>query len=101
MSYIDREALIKKISSISVTITGVRSGRSLLEKALTSYAEVVLKDISEAPTADVVEVVRCENCKHSVLINHFGIIRRCCKLENLQQFVNENQFCSYGIRKGN
>lgn len=54
--YIEREALIEKISSISVTVMGVRSGKTLFNEALKSYREAVLKNIKEAPTADVVEV---------------------------------------------
>lgn len=54
--YIEREALIEKILSISVTVMGVRSGKTLFYEALKSYREAVLKIIKKAPTADVVEV---------------------------------------------
>lgn len=63
--YIEREALLKKLSSISVTITGGRLGnKMLLAKAYKAYAETILKDISEAPAADVVEIKDCTQCEH-------------------------------------
>ena len=63
--YIEREALIKEISYISVTITGGRLvGRNLLADAFKFYAEKILKEIIKAPTADVVEVKHGEWVKH-------------------------------------
>lgn len=44
-------------------------------------------------------LVYCKNCKYSVLKDLFGNLRRCCELENLQQFVNEDHFCGYGEPK--
>ena len=51
--YIEREALLKKQYNSSPL------------KDL-SFAEMVVdvRDIEEAPTADVVQVVRCKDCKH-------------------------------------
>ena len=52
---------------------------------LTNYAMLVLQ---EAPTVDVVEVVRCKDC----------IAHNLCKFEQSQGL---NGFCSYGERKCN
>ena len=51
--------------------------------------------VSNAPTVDAVEVVRCKDCKHLYdalddycCMSHRGLIRIC-----------EDSFCSYGERK--
>ena len=51
--------------------------------------------VDRLPTADVVEVVRCKDCKffktdtfgQNVCVRQFNIIR-----------MNENDFCSYGAK---
>ena len=59
----------------------------------------VVSTIENTPTADVVEVVRCEKCEYSKLLidnenrNHFF---RHCRMINA--FVKDNSFCSYGVR---
>lgn len=56
----------------------------------------LLKWLEAQPTADVVEVVRCKDCKHS----HF--IKSCSKYECQKGFGAlkfSNDFCSYGRRK--
>ena len=52
--------------------------------------------IDEAPTTDVVEVVRCRDCKHYVL-NTLGI-KFCSESRGLTLPYDET-FCSYGKRK--
>ena len=59
----------------------------------------IMAVIDEATTVDAVEVVRCKDCNHSVVQDRFGLEHRCCKLEGLQQWVEDNHFCSYGERK--
>lgn len=56
--YIERGALMKAIESITITITGMREGKTALRDALTAYRDAVLEEIAEAPAADVVEVDR-------------------------------------------
>ena len=60
-----------------------------------AYGYVDAKQISEVPTVNAVEVVRCKDCKwlYSVMdnyccVNHKGLVEIC-----------ENSFCSYGERK--
>ena len=49
------------------------------------------------PAADVVQVVRCKDCKHCVPDAVCGQIGRLwCKLKRL---VKPDDFCSYGKRK--
>lgn len=101
--YIDREALIKKLSHISITITGGRlCGKTLYAKALKGFAEAVIKAIREAPAADVVEVVRCKKCKH------YNTVDKICMKLSVEPdaygngayiSMNEDDFCSHGERK--
>lgn len=52
------------------------------------------KIIEKLPAADVVEVVRCKDCKHS---NQYGGgCWYCEKYEGLFSAVNPNDYCSYG-----
>ena len=64
--------------------------------------KIAIKDIKRLPTADVVEVVRCKDCKHwhkclsddgSVEYIHFS---RCTKGNQLAN--GNNYFCSSGER---
>lgn len=62
--YIKRKDLLKKVSSISVTIMGGRSiGKLALANVLKSYAETVLQYINEEPAADVVSLSVFEQVK--------------------------------------
>ena len=83
--YIEREALIEKISSISVTISGRCSGKTLLYEALKSYRETVLEFIKQAPTADVVEV------RHGEWIN--GVTGYTCSVCNKQEPTKRFLYC--------
>ena len=70
---------------------------------------VIRQNIKDMPTVDAVEVVRCQDCKHSklpaVLTQRYGEpgTLTChnwhspCNKRNVKQ----NDFCSYGERKDN
>ena len=51
------------------------------------------KDILAIPAADVVEVVRCKDCKHRGTND--------CALDTYLYDVVEDGFCSYGERRDN
>ena len=54
--------------------------------------------LDNTPTADVVEVVRCKECKHS------SFIKSCSKYEckkGCGSLKYSNDYCSYGERKCN
>lgn len=56
-------------------------------------------DIDDTPTADVVEVVRCKDCKY---MSQYEQIKACCKMNSFFQepkLVSDNDFCSRGERK--
>lgn len=60
---------------------------------------VTKEEIDRQPTADVVEVVRCKDCKHH------NELRKTCEhtqwedAEGWDRDVKLNDFCSYGERK--
>ena len=55
--------------------------------------------IDDTPTADVVEVVRCKDCRHSREQNKvFGITDYKCLKHNIS-CLSPYDFCSYGERR--
>ena len=76
-----------------------------------AYGYVDAKQISEAPTIDAVEVVRCRDCKYwgdedGKLQDSDGVLCARCKVHNYLidgrhtgWCPTENDFCSYGERK--
>jgi hypothetical protein len=62
----------------------------------------VRKAIEQTPTADVVEVVRCKDCKHLNVLNLHHIYAICEKMNLLFEpfeIDTREHFCSYGERK--
>ena len=58
--------------------------------------------LSDIPTVDAVEVVRCENCIHSEFVNVLNEVngvtyKLCCMLTGFQ--IEYNGFCDYGELK--
>ena len=63
---------------------------------LTSLREL----LEDTPTADVVEVVRCKDCKWYQNLEIVDKVQtRCFNLAGLSRVCNPNDFCSYGERK--
>ena len=62
---------------------------------LTNYATLILQ---EAPTVDAVEVVRCRDCKYRFKNN--GHSRAGCPIIDANIWMDDDDFCSYGERKG-
>lgn len=57
-----------------------------------------LNVIDEQPTADVVEVVRCKDCKHAEIQDYAPpSCRYCCKYSAL--YHAKNFYCSMGERR--
>lgn len=93
--YILRSGAIDAIKRISGTLY-TREAECLLQK------EISL--LKSAPAADVAEVVRCKDCKHSTLPSE--LTQRYGKPGTLtchnkyspcnRRNVSENDFCSYG-----
>ena len=77
--YIEREALLEEIECLTITINGMREGKTILAEALKAYRTAVLSKITEAHAADVVErkrgewidvghKIRCSVCDHGVFL---------------------------------
>jgi hypothetical protein len=76
--YIKRKALLKKAKELA--------GGSF-------STPLIISAIENAPKADVVEVVRCKDCKH------YRTCREKGTCTYLLCFVKEDGFCSCGVRK--
>ena len=86
--YIDADALIKHIKNMPWKMTS----------AAEISKSIFLSTVEEAPTADVVEVVRCKDCVF-LSKNADGKIR-CANTYGL--LINtENEYCSRGERSEN
>ncbi len=57
------------------------------------YAYAAEKLLDEVPVADVVEVVRCKDCKYNV-----GT-KKCLNPDSFFAVPKDDDFCSYGERK--
>ncbi len=90
MGYIDKELLLKDISES--VVFSVRSGVPSPELR---GARKIIDRIENAPTSDVVEVVRCKDCKHYCA----DYCTRDIKGRTNMFYMNADDFCSYGERK--
>ena len=83
--YIDRNALLQKIR-------------------WASDAEEAVISVRRMPAADVVEVVRCNDCKHcniSLVIPNGRVIYTCMEgSHDHKVLLDPTDYCSYGVRKG-
>ena len=104
---IDANALKEKISSLAITVTGIRAGKDILRDILLEYRLTVLRMIEEQPTVDAVEVVRCKDCLHSRELNKYEnqlYLDECvgCTYHSLSyhdSIMTGDDFCSYGERR--
>lgn len=61
--------------------------------------DLIMFEIDETPTADVVEVVRCKDCKKRYTKNCSLCYDTANKGYFLWSMINDNFFCAYGERK--
>lgn len=62
----------------------------------------VIELVEDQPTADVVEVVRCQDCKRCYekrTKRNNQLMRFCMRMDGNEYQVNANDFCSYGTPK--
>lgn len=98
--YIEREALIDEIEGTTWyhiscqknLVEGAACEADALYKAIDIY-----NVIKSAPTADVVEVVRCKDCKHYEI--HKPSVTLNCERNGRLIPMMPDDFCSYGERK--
>lgn len=74
-----------------------------MEKYLPEDRELALKVLKSIKTADVVEVVRCKDCKWFDLTDPCGTLspnaHRCKRVTRL--WFEDDAFCAYGERREN
>ena len=68
------------------------------EMSSATALHVMVRLLSGLPAADVVEVVRCKDCKHCSLL--FGK-SPLCLAGSARKKITENDFCAWGERKTN
>jgi hypothetical protein len=59
----------------------------------------LLRAIKEAPTADVVEVVRCKECEYGSSEDYKNLYTCDNYPDGIGGYVDGNCFCSYGERR--
>lgn len=88
--YINRNELLKAINANVAEAHNERCAQ-------------ILEAILNAPTADVVEVVRCDHCKYAEYCYDDVFDCRCpnapWKSDQYSIFTNANDHCSYGKRR--
>ena len=89
MRYIDADALIKDIENCSYETWSKGINRDWWAQAV-KVKDNIKRCIERQPTADVVEVVRCKDCRYKDECNRYVLI---CGDEG------ELAFCSYGERR--
>lgn len=90
--YIDADKFIKRLKASPAFPNMGTDGYFLL-----GVVEDLLKSF---PTADVVEVVRCKDCKHKITANFNGeILIGCDNKSALMDVYSNDSFCSYGKRR--
>lgn len=88
--YVDRDALINDFES-DLIIRMFDNLKGTPRPKTIDIADVI-KRIENFPTEDVIEVVRCKDCKF------YG--NGDCSVQSVRS-VYPNDYCSYGIRKEN
>jgi hypothetical protein len=82
--YIDRAAAVKSVLRMRRPENSVAQNRML---------SIIQMDMLKLPTADVVPVVRCKDCKYNV-----GT-KKCLNPDSFFAVPKDDDFCSYGERK--
>ena len=93
---IDAVELANHVFAITMYVTGMRNGKTLLKECLEKYRNEVLRTISKAPTVDAVEVVRCKDCKH---MEKTPDQLRWCNVWDGINGMGDDGFCNYGERR--
>lgn len=87
--YIDREVAFDKITDLAGMATTKAAYVAIWKSA---------KELNKIPNADVVEVVRCKDCIYRGREDCAMFYR--CNCGEQHTWETDNDFCSYGERKG-
>ena len=86
---ISRSALIEEIESLTMQITGIRSGKGVLSECMKEYKKSILRIIEEQPTAyDVEKVV--EQLEEELQLAEKEEKR--CLIEHSQRYERAEQY---------
>ena len=103
--YIKREDAIKAfadyLTETAMEDLGIKHGKQILYELHCDDVSNILADI---PSADVVEVVRCKDCKHNPKRTNdlaYGRCVCCCEDDWYGYVPADDFFCGYGERKDN
>ena len=95
--YIERAKLRKTLKE-EMQILKETPGKDDWDKGLMQGIKESIMHLNIAPTADVVEVVRCGECKFYSPVE--GDVGDCEREDILYLNVKKTDFCSYGEREG-
>lgn len=103
--YIEREVLMAELAKGAITSS------DLYGMGIMAGMDASMKKIAEAPAADVVEVVRCGECKHffyygktSLFVDGENIRAGWCQRRaryDEEHRMTRDDFCSYGEKRDN
>lgn len=95
--YIERSELIRYVERQRVII---KDGTSVAE-AMRIQGHAFRRAVESCPTADVVEVVRCRDCKYGEpkTCPITGVELLICRHRCVNSAVEKDHFCSYGERR--
>ena len=96
--YIERDALIKAITECTAETWGKGLGRSWWSHSV-QLKDNMVRCINNQDAADVVEVVRCKDCKHYKQNPWNKETDMLCQCYSDWHTTEPNDFCSYGERK--
>ena len=90
---IDANTLLEKISSLTLTVTGLRAGKGVLLELLNKYRNGILQLVNEQPTVDAVEVVhgKMRHVFFSYQNNHYECT--CCNATFLTNSAPYWNYC--------
>ena len=95
--YIDAEALIKEIERCSCETWSKGVNRTWWAQAV-KVKDNILGCIERQPLADVVEVVRCKDCKHWGGATYGFVCRKFSGIDT-KICMGADHYCSYGERR--
>lgn len=97
--YIERGAVLNAISALAIRITPIEENRDRFyhDSGWNGACVGARVEVGKTPAADVVEVVRCKDCKDFAL--HGNGKAGTCRNQKCKGIRYATDFCSYGERK--
>ena len=87
---------IKRMSAMTICERYIQHCFETDDNRGQDIADRIFDEITEIPTADVVEVVRCKDCKYYEKWSDRSIF---CNKHIVFMGMNDNDYCSYGELK--